>query len=61
VVVRVGAVMMGIGVVVFGASLLLATSDSGLVGGLIGMTVGAVMFAAGLITLIVGAIIAADN
>jgi len=62
VVIRVGAVMMGIGVLVFGASYLVAAADSGLaIGGLIGITVGAVMFAAGLVTLIVGAIIAASN
>ncbi|MEO8844800.1 MAG: hypothetical protein ABI591_23635 [Kofleriaceae bacterium] len=50
--------MMGIGVVTFGVSAALVDSSEAF---LFGLTVGAVLFAAGLITLIVGAIIYAAN
>ena len=50
--------MMGIGVVTFGISLALVDSSDAF---LIGLTVGALLFAIGLVTLIVGAIIYASN
>jgi hypothetical protein len=59
--IRVGATMMGIGVLAFGAGLLtVATGSQGLeaVGLVLGVTGGAVLFAIGFITLIIGGIIA---
>lgn len=64
VVVRVGAVMMGIGVLVFATGALLVASHSDAlvaIGLFAGLTGGAVLFAAGLVTLIVGAVIAAAS
>lgn len=55
--IRVGAEMMGIGILIFGVSAIFVSN--GAVPLLIGMTVGAVLFAIGLITLIVGALIKA--
>lgn len=49
-----GAIMLGVGLVVFGVSS--AIVASGVFPGVFGMTVGAVLFAVGLVTLIVGAL-----
>jgi hypothetical protein len=55
---RAGGYMMGIGVIVFGISVLLVdTSDAFLVGG----TLGALLIAVGFLVLIIGAIIAATS
>lgn len=54
---RVGGYLLGIGVIVFGASALLVGASEAF---LFGMTVGAVLFAIGLITLIVSAVIRAS-
>jgi hypothetical protein len=62
--VRVGAAMMGIGVLAFGAGFVLVATgnDAAVVVGLIfGLTGGALVFAAGFVTLIIGAIIAAAS
>jgi hypothetical protein len=55
---KVGGAMMGIGVVVGGVSALIL-SAGGPFGFVVGITVGAILFAAGLIVAIIGAIIAA--
>jgi hypothetical protein len=57
--VKTGAKMMGIGAITFGVSAIFVANDA--FPFVIGMTVGAVLFAIGLITLIVGAIIVAAN
>jgi hypothetical protein len=54
---RVGGYMLGIGVVTFGLSLALVSSSEAF---LVGMTVGALLFSIGLITLLISAIIAAS-
>jgi hypothetical protein len=62
--VRVGATMMGIGVLAFGAGLVsIATGNEavGVVGLIFGLTGGALVFAAGFVTLIIGAIVAAAS
>jgi hypothetical protein len=53
---RTGGYMLGIGVVTFGVSLLLVSASDAF---LIGMTVGAILFAIGLITVLISAIIMA--
>src|SRR6185295_16562999 len=55
---RVGGYMLGIGVITFGVSLALVSSADVF---LIGMTVGALLFAIGLIVLLISAIIMAAN
>ncbi|TMQ08590.1 MAG: hypothetical protein E6J91_32735 [Deltaproteobacteria bacterium] len=55
---KIGGVMMGVGVVVAGASALIL-SGGGPFGFVVGITVGAVLFGIGLIVLIISAIIAA--
>jgi hypothetical protein len=55
---RVGGYMLGIGVVVFGVSLLLVGSSEVF---LVGLTVGALLFAIGLVTVIISALIMAAN
>lgn len=60
--IRVGATMMGIGVLLFGTGFLLAATGNdaaAVVGIIFGVTGGALLFAAGFITLIIGALIAA--
>ena len=57
--VKVGAKMMGIGAVTFGISTIFVAND--VFPFVVGMTVGALLFAIGLLTLIVGAIIYAAN
>lgn len=56
---RVGGVMLGIGVVVFGVSALLVDGGSG--GALVGLTVGALLFSIGLIVILISAIIMAAS
>jgi hypothetical protein len=55
---RIGGYMLGIGVITFGVSLALVSSVDVF---LIGMTVGALLFAIGLITLLISAIISASS
>jgi hypothetical protein len=56
--VKTGAILMGVGVVTFGVSVALVGTWTGF---LVGATIGAVLFAVGLIVLIVGAIIYAAS
>ncbi len=58
-VMKTGGILMGIGVLTFGVSA--AVVASGGIPGLFGMTVGAILFAAGLICLIVGAVLYAAS